>query len=440
MGVKGIVTGGDVPYRHGTAVIQDQPFLAIDRVRYVGEPVVGVIAEDEESADEAVDQIRAEFEPLPAVLDVFSALKEGAQLVHEELMEYTRTGAVHPVEGTNICNHFKLRKGNIEEGFLKSDVIVEDTYSVPMIQHAPLETHAATAKLDPDGSMTIWSSTQSPFYIRGELARALGIPMNRIRIICLRVGGGFGSKHEMRIEHLAVAMAMKANYRPVKVVLTREEEFVSTLVRMPVNVTIKTGARKDGTLLAQKVSIYWDTGAYSGWGPLVTRNAGCAAPGPYVIPHVQVDSFCVYTNKPLGGAYRGLGVPEVAWAHESNLDSIAHQLGIDPVEIRLRNALEEGSISVMGERAINVGLKECLKRAAEGIDWNIRSEGKARGKGIACMCKMTGTPTSSSAIVRLNEDGTVQVLQSAVEMGQGETPRYRKLSPKNFVFLMKRSH
>jgi carbon-monoxide dehydrogenase large subunit len=419
LGVKGIVTGADVPYRHGTSVIQDQPFLAIDRVRYVGEPVVGVIAEGVESADEAVDQIRVEFEPLPAVLDVFSALEYGAPLVHEELMEYTRTGAVNPVERTNICNHFKLRKGNIEEGFQKSDVIVEDTYSVPMIQHAPLETHAATAKLDPDGSITVWSSTQSPFYIRGELARALGIPMSRLRVICLRVGGGFGCKHEMRIEHLAIAMALKANFRPVKVVLTREEEFVSTLVRMPVHVKIKTGAKKDGTLLAQEVTIHWDTGAYSGWGPLVTRNAGCAASGPYVVPNIQVDSFCIYTNKPLGGAYRGLGVPEVAWAHESNLDMVAHQLGIDPLEIRLRNALEEGSISAMGESALNVGLKESLLKAAEGIDWKNRSPGKARGKGIACMYKMTGTPTSSSAVLRLNEDGTVQVLQSAVEMGQG---------------------
>jgi len=418
-GVRGIVTGADVPYLHGSAVIRDQPFLAMDRVRYVGEPIVGVIAEDVEAAEEAVDSIHVEFEPLVAVLDVFSALEFDAPLIHEAMMEYPRTAAVTPVEGTNICNHLKLRKGDVEKGFRHSDVIIEDTYCVPMIQHAPIETHAATAKCEPNGSVTVWTSTQSPFYIRAEIARALGIPMNRVRIACMRVGGGFGCKHEMRIEHLAVAMALKANLRPVKVVMTREEEFVSALVRMPVHVKIKTGAKEDGTLVAQKVTIHWDTGAYSGWGPLVARNAGCASPGPYVIPNVEVNSLCVYTNKPLGGAFRGLGVPEVAWAHECNLDSVAHQLGIDPLEIRLRNALEEGSISVMGERVFNGGLKESLRRAAEGINWNVRSEGKARGKGIACMYKMTGTPTSSSAIVRLNEDGSVQVLQSAVEMGQG---------------------
>ncbi len=417
-GVRAVVCGTDVPYLHGISVIQDQPFLATDRVRYVGEPIIGVAAEDSEIAAEAVERVRVEFEPLPAVLDVFEALEPGAPLLHENLMQYERTSAVRPVGGTNICNHFKLRKGDVESGFRQSDAVAEETYTVPMIQHAPLETHAATARLEPNGTVTVWTSTQSPFYVRGEIARALGIPMNKVRIVCLRVGGGFGCKHEMRIEHLAVAMALHSKFRPVKIVLSREEEFISTLVRMPVHVHIKTGARKDGTLQAQKVMVYWDTGAYSGWGPLVARNAGCAAPGPYVIPNVQVDSICVYTNKPLGGAYRGLGVPEVAWAHEQNLDMLAERLGIDPLEIRLRNALEEGSISPMGERVYSVGLKECLLRAAEEIRWS-KSPGKARGKGIACFYKMTGTPTSSSVIVRLNEDGTAQVLQSAVEMGQG---------------------
>ena len=418
-GVRAVVSGVDVPYLHGIAVIQDQPFLATDRVRYVGEPIVGVAAEDADIAEEALELIRVDFDPLPAVLDVFEALKPGAPLLHEGLMEYTRTSAVSPVRGTNVCNHFKLRKGDVEKGFRQSDMIVEETYTVPMIQHAPLETHAAIARMEPNGTLTVWTSTQSPFYVRGEIARALGIPMNQVRIVCLRVGGGFGSKHEMRIEHLAVAMALHSKFRPVKIVLNREEEFISTLVRMPVHVRIKTGAKKDGTLLSQQVAVHWDTGAYSGWGPLVTRNAGCAAPGPYVIPNVQVDSLCVYTNKPLGGAYRGLGVPEVAWAHEQNLDVLAHRLGIDTLEIRLRNALEEGSVSPLGERAFSVGLKECLIRAAEGIRWKESPRGKARGKGIACMYKMTGTPTSSSVIVRLNEDGTAQVLQSAVEMGQG---------------------
>jgi len=223
----------------------------------------------------------------------------------------------------------------------------------------------------------------------------------------------------MRIEHLAVAMATKTKFRPVKVVLTREEEFVSSLVRMPVHLKIKTGAKKDGTLISQQVIIHWDTGAYAGWGPIIARNAAFAASGPYSIPHVHIDSKCVYTNKPIGGAFRGFGLPEVTWAHECHLDSVAHELGIDPLEIRLRNALEEGSISATGERMSSVGLKESLLRAAEGIDWKARPTRKGRGKGMACMYKSTGTPSSSTVIVRVNEDSTVQVLQSAIEMGQG---------------------
>jgi CO/xanthine dehydrogenase Mo-binding subunit len=204
----------------------------------------------------------------------------------------------------------------------------------------------------------------------------------------------------------------------VKVILTREEEFTSSVVKHPCTIWIKTGVKNDGQLVAREIKLFWDTGAYSDVGPHVSRNTGYLAAGPYVIPHVSIDSYCIYTNKPIAGGYRGFGVPQVTWAYESQMDMIAHALGIDPLEIRLINSVEEGSPSATGEILHSVGLKEALRKAAELLEWKNPSV-KNRGRGIACMHKNTSTPSSSSAMVKINEDGTVTVMISAVDMGQG---------------------
>jgi CO/xanthine dehydrogenase Mo-binding subunit len=417
-GVRAVVTGADAPYTHNAAIIKDWPFLAQEKVRHVGEAVAAVAAVDEETAEEALGLIDVEYADLPAVFDPEEAMRDGAPLIHERLMEYPRAEAFHPLPGTNVCNYYKLRRGDAEAAFADCHVVMEERYTTAMMQHCPMEVHVAVAQQSVDGRLTVWTSAQSPYWTRAELATALGIPMSDIRVIVPYVGGGFGAKHAVKVEQYAIALARKTGNRPVRLALTRAEEFGCSLNRQPTVIDIKTGATRDGRILARKIRIVWNTGAYADLSPAVSRNAGFAAGGPYVIPHVWVDSYCVYTNNPVSGAFRGFGVPEVTWAGESQLDVVAQELGMDPLELRLRNAVEEGSESVLGEVLHSVGLKECLERAAEAIGWRTpRPPG--RGRGIACMHKSTGTPTSSAAFVKLNEDGTVTLLSSAVEMGQG---------------------
>ncbi|MHB1653582.1 MAG: xanthine dehydrogenase family protein molybdopterin-binding subunit [Desulfitobacteriaceae bacterium] len=424
-GVKAVVTGEDFPILFGQ-FIKDQPFLASRKVRFVGEPVVAVAAETPEIAAEAIRRVHVDFEPLPAVFDVFEAIADGAPLVHEDWNLYRKSGAVRPVSASNICDHFQLRKGDTASGWQEADVVIENEFSTAMIQHVTIETHCAIAQYKRDGSLTVWTPGQSPFVLRSQLAEALDLPLNKVRIIATTIGGGFGSKYELRAEQLAVALAMKAPSRPVKIVFDRQEEFATSVVRGATHVKIKTGAKKDGTLLAQEVTTYLDTGAYSTVGPRINYNAGFAASGPYQVPNVKIDGYCICTNKPIGGAFRGFGVPEVAWAYESQMDLLAKELNIDPLALRIKNAVEEGSISASGERLLSVGVKDCLKAVGEQIGWDshgptVTPEGKIRAKGVACFSKLTGTPSNSSVIIRLNEDGSVNVLQSGMEMGQGTT-------------------
>jgi carbon-monoxide dehydrogenase large subunit len=427
LGVKGVVTGKDLMGRYGTC-IQDQPYYCFDKVRYVGDPVAGVAATDLDIAEEALELIKVDYEELPPVLDPVKGMEPDAPLIHEELGSYWCGPHYFPVPGTNICNHFKLRKGDLDEGFRQSDFISEDTFKTQMVQHCHLEPHAAIAQVSPSGQITIWTNTQHPYSCRRELARSLGMPMNQIRIIVTYVGGGFGGKVYLKVEPLSVVLAMKVkNSRPVQIVLTREEEFYATsIVRHPAVIQIKTGVKRDGTLMARRVKLVWDTGAYADAGPPISRNAGFSCNGPYKIPNLWVDSYCVYTNKTIAGAFRGFGIPQIMWAIDSQMDILAEGIGMDPVEIRLKNALEEGSISSTGEILHSVGIKECIQKSAEAIDWGKRS-GENRGKGIGVMHKMTMAPSSSSAFVKLSDDGTAEVLTSTVDMGQGSSTIFAQI-------------
>jgi carbon-monoxide dehydrogenase large subunit len=287
-----------------------------------------------------------------------------------------------------------------------------------MAQHAHLEPHASIAQVDASGKILIWSNTQTPYFNRRALARALNLPLNRVRVMGTAVGGGFGGKSYLKAEPICVALALKTKNRPVKLVYTREEEFGVAPVRHPTVIRCKTGMKRDGTWIAQETELIFDTGAYADIGPRVVRNAGFSAAGPYKVPNVHMDSYCVYTNNPVGGAFRGFGIPQMTWAIESHLDVMAEKLGIDPVDLRLKNAVEEGSLSATGQVLHSVGLKETLRQAAEKIGWG-KGLGPNRGKGIACMHKSTVTPSASAAFVKLNEDASVTLLCSAVEMGQG---------------------
>jgi CO/xanthine dehydrogenase Mo-binding subunit len=418
-GVVAVVTGKDFPSSLG-ATVQDQSFLAGDKVRFVGDAVAAVAAVNLDTAEEALSLIHVEYELLPALFDPVEAMKSREVLIHENLSQYAVAPGIFPVPGTNICNHFKLRKGDPERGFNESDLVLEDTYRSHMVQHAHLETHAAIAQVDSSGKILIWSNTQTPYFNRKALAKSLNLPLNQVRVMVTTLGGGFGGKSYLKAEPICVALALKSKGRPVKLVFTREEEFGVAPVRHPTIIRCKTGMKKDGTWLAQETELIFDTGAYADIGPRVCRNAGFSAAGPYQVPNVRIDSYCVYTNHPIGGAFRGFGIPQVSWAIESHLDVMAEKLGLDPVEVRLKNAVEEGSLSVTGQVLHSVGLKETLRQAAEKIGWR-KASGPYRGKGIACMHKSTVTPSSSAAFVKLNEDASVTLLCSAVEMGQGSS-------------------
>ena len=420
-GVKAVATGKDLVGRYG-AVVQDQHAYCGDKVRYIGDPVAGVAAVDEDTALQALALIKVDYEELPPVLDPFRAMEPGAPLVHEELGRYWVGPMFHPVAGTNICNHFKLRKGDVEEGFRRSDFIAEHTFTTPAIQHCHLEPHVCIAQCDPAGRVTIWSSTQHPYTVRREMARLLDLPLNRVRVVVPWVGGGFGGKVGVKAEPLCVALAMKVKgNRPVKITLTREEEFHATaIVRHASTIRIRAGVRRDGTLEALKTHVVLDSGAYADAGPVVARSMGMASSGPYRLPNVWSDVYCVYTNKVIAGAFRGLGTPQLMWAVESMMDILAEGIGLDPVELRLRNALVEGDVSATGQTLHSVGIKECISRAAQAIGWG-KKLGPNRGIGFGTLYKMTQTPSSSAAFVKLSEDGSAEVLASTVDMGQGSS-------------------
>jgi carbon-monoxide dehydrogenase large subunit len=418
-GVKGVVTGADLPFLHGEALM-DKPLLARDKVRYLGEGVVAVAALDEAIAEEALELIEVNYEELPAVFDPTEAAKPEAPLIHEELGSYHHAPGINPIKGTNICNHFQLRKGDVKKGFAESDHIFEDTFTTGMVHHSFIEPHGAICLIDDDNRITLWANNDSPYRCRKEIASALNIPTGNVRVISAPyIGGNFGGKGGLQAEACAIALAWKIRNKPIRMMYTREEEFCSAIVRHPSVIHLKTGVKKDGALIARQVKMYWATGAYAEKGPTVCRFGGVSGAGPYTIPNVRVDSYCVYTNRQVAGAMRGYSGPQAAWAYESHMDIIARELGIDPLEFRLKHVYTDGDEHTTGQEIYSEGLKECLEKVAKSMEWGTKPLGKDRGRGIACMERAIKTPFGSAAFVKVNEDGTVEVLSSTTEVGQG---------------------
>ena len=474
-GVVAVLTGADIaampgitPY-HGPA-FADQPVLAIDRVRHEGEQVVAVAAESRRAAEEALEQVDVEYDPLPVVLDVLDAIKPDAPIVHEEIRPsgaFADLAHVKAGDRSNICYHYKLRKGDVDKAFAEADRIFEDVFTAPPAQHVPMEPHVSLAYVDEGGRINIHTASQSPSFVRGELARMLGVPMNRIRVRVPYLGGGYGAKLYNKLEPIVAILAMKTG-RPVKYSLSREEEF-QTVTKHGVVVKLKT-AVKGSAMTARKCEVYWDTGAFAEIGPRIVHKSGYTSSGPYKIPNVSIDSYCVYTNKPPAGPFRGFGVPQVIWAYDSQMDIVARGLGVDPVEFRLEHALEEGDLYVTGTPIHACGLKEAVQRAADAVGWGSRTavpgsepsfpgtaeqtteaEGserpeqaaartKRRGKGIACGVKAVLTPSISGAIVILNADGSANVLSSTVEMGQGSESLLAQIAAEELGMPFDRVH
>jgi len=434
------------PY-HGSYV-KDQPILALDKVRYTGDMVAAVAATEERIALEALGRIEVEYEELPAVTTVEEALKEGAPLVHEKLEgrkqpDYGRGATQISHENSNVCFHFRYQRGDVDAGLKAADFVFEDGFFFPSAQHYPMEPHVSVANFDGDG-LTVWSSTQSPFPVRQELSRILAIPFSRIRLVVPYVGGGYGSKSGIKTEALAALLSRLAR-RPVRLAFSADEAF-KTICQPRAKVTIRTGVKKDGAFVARRCEIYLNGGAYANSGPSVTEKAGYRAHGPYRIAHVLTDSYSVYTNTVPGGAFRGFGGPQAAFAYESHLDMIARRMNIDPLELRMKNLLDKGEAYAAGDTPIDFDLKAGIKRVAREIGWaseeqensasisgpgveskieNPKSkmgEGSRlrRGKGFASAVKDGGgTNKPANAMVKILNDGSVMLSSGSVEIGQG---------------------
>jgi carbon-monoxide dehydrogenase large subunit len=403
----------------------DRPIFAADRVRYYGEPVAGVVAVSEDIAVEGAKLVEVEYEELPAVYDPVEAAQPEAPLLHPDLGEYSVANFIFPEPGTNISEHFKVRKGNVEENWSKCEVVVEGTFRLPPIEHVPLETHTSVALCEKSGQVTLWASSQSPFAMRDMIAQGLEIPHNQLRVIAPLVGGGFGGKAGVTMEACAIVMAQEVEGHPVKLRLTREEEFVGTSVRQSLISNIKVGCDKEGILQAMELTYYFGGGAYNDYGVNIARAAGYSCTGPYDVPNVKADSLCVYTNHPVGSAMRGFGMPEIHWGLEQIVDRLAEEIQMDPAEFRLMNCVRTGDEIVSGMKMTPIDLARCIQKVTEAIDWGKKEKptgpNKKRGKGIAIMWKAPAMPPNpgSAAVVRFNEDATLNVEVGGQEIGQG---------------------
>jgi carbon-monoxide dehydrogenase large subunit len=423
-GVRAVVTGKDLKARLGLYLI-DRPIFADERVRYYGEPVAGVVAVTEDIAVEAAKLVEVDYEVLPAIYDPVEAAQPDAPLLHPDLEKYTVANFIFPKPGTNISEHFKIRKGEVEKAWPECAAVAEGTFKLPPIEHVPIETHTSIALSEKSGQVTLWASSQSPFAMRDMIAQGLDIPHNKLRVIAPMVGGGFGGKAGVTMEACAVVMAQAVEGRPVKLRLTREEEFVGTSVRQSLVSTIKVGCDKDGTLLAMELSYYFGGGAYNDYGVNIARAAGYSCTGPYDVPNVKADSLCVYTNHPVGSAMRGFGMPEIHWGLEQIMDRLAEEIKMDPAEFRVRNCVRTDDEIVSGMKMTPINLEECIKKVTKAINWGKEEKptgpNKKRGKGIAIMWKAPAMPPNpgSAAVVRFNEDATLNVEVGGQEIGQG---------------------
>jgi len=405
-GVVTVLTAADLtglnPYLRGNNR-KDHPILAIDRALFAGQPVAAVAAADELAAQEALDKIHVEYEELPAVITVQEAMADGASQVHS-------------FAPNNLCFKDHLEKGDIERGFAEADEIVEDTFEFPMIYHYSMEPHTAIASVDEE-DITVWTSTAHPFGVQQDVAEVFGCPLSKVRIILSFVGGAYGSKSGGKIEPLVAALARKAG-RPVRVIQDVSEAMM-TVRRHSVTCKVKLGAKRDGTLVAKEASIYLNTGAYSETGPAVTTRTLTRILGPYRVPNIRVDAFCVYTNTVSAASFRSIGGPQTAWANESQMDIMAQKLGMDPVELRRKNLLNRGEELKPKGKLLDADLFDGFGKVVDRIAWTGPTTETGGGRGIAFGVTDPGAPLASTATVHLLSDSSVVLLFGTAEIGQG---------------------
>lgn len=417
-GVIAVLTGEDLGENSGLypwfgQQRADQPVVAIDKVRYVGDPVAVVVAETENIASEALMLVDVKYEDLPYITDAEDGLGPDAPVIHESWPD-------------NVCGDWNLEHGDLEHGWKQSGRIYEHTFTSPPANHVPMEPHVSIAHLDDDGCMNVWTSTQTPHGVHAAIVKILNVAPGKVRVRTFNLGGGYGGKGGIKIEPMAVCAALKAR-RPVRIVLTREEVFL-TISRHAATVRIRTGVKNDGTFVARDVDVLWNAGAYAVSSPGASRQGMVRAPGPYRTPNVRVHSQAIYTNTVPTGPFRGAMTSQVCWAYEQQTDIIAADLGIDPVELRRMNLLRDGDEYATGEVFPHVHFLDLLDEIAGAIGWDSATsqkpvgqteDGVVRGKGVALLIKHTVTPSRSEARLELTDSGACNVFSSSVEMGQG---------------------
>ena len=384
-GVRAVITGEDFPnLRFGSGALKDRFIMARDRVYYIGEPVAAVAADDEITALEAVGLVEVEYEDLEPVVDPLAALRPGSPSVHPDLESFEGYGFT--IEGGNVCTLLDADRGDVEEAFKEADHVFEDTFRSQGINQGFLEPMACVASVEANGRLTVWASTQGPYQVRAQLAQVLAMPLSNIKVIPMELGGGFGAKLRLAFEAFPALLAMKTG-SPVKLINTREEVFTLNGPRHPVTNYIKTGVKEDGTIVAREAYTIFDVGAYLGAGP----NSGIGhGLGAYSIPNFRLRSYGAYTNKVYVGSYRASGVADMTFAVESHMDMIAHKLGIDPLDFRLKNAIKEGDTAVNGSRVPRNGLEECLMAVKERLGLP-KELPEGHGVGIALCEWRSGT-------------------------------------------------
>jgi len=400
-GVVAVLTAADIGDLN--PIYNGRPVIAMGKVRYVGEPVAAVAAEDLATADEALSLIQVDYEELPAAVGIEAAIRPGAPLVHDD-------------KAGNIGTHEKVNRGNIDEGFAQSDVIAEDLFTFPMVYHYAMEPHSAIAHYD-ENEITVWSAAQHPFQVRGDIAKVFKVPVAKVRMIINYLGGGFGSKSYTKFEPLVVALARKAK-RPVRICNSVGESMV-TVRRHGARVRIKTGVKNDGTLVAREAEIYLDTGGYDDNGPQVTARSATRVLGPYWIPNIRTDAYQVYTNSGSAGSYRAIGAPQVIYAGESQIEIVAAKLGMDPAALRAKNLLKKGQELRPGLKGIDANLASSLKMLVRESHWKKSLKNKAAAVGMGCAITNAGATPVSVAMIRMQSDGIANIAAGSTEMGQG---------------------
>lgn len=424
-GVKAVLTHQNVPHvlhsgsphPRSASVTKDQ-YILEDKVRYWGEGVAAVVAISEEIAERAVELIEVEYEPLPTAFTIEDAMKAGASAIHD-----------NGLDNNNVLPTVTVNRGDVDKGFAEADLILEREYDLGRPTPAYMEPNVCVSQWDGNGKLTMWTSTQSAFMVRGTLAEVLGIPLNKVRVLVEHMGGGFGAKQDLFQHEFLCALLAKETGRPVRMEFTRKETFLGGRSRHPGKIWLKQGFTKDGRIVAREAKITFNSGAYGSHGPGVTNVGTAALTSLYRCENIRLEGRCIYTNTPIAGAFRGYGVVQTYYALDLMIDEAAEKLGFDPAEFKLMNAVREGDIAPSGHPIVGHGLEDCIRRVMEETDWsNLRKRSKSTGvkrRGFGIGCEMHGSSAypgikeQGNAIVKMNEDGTVTLITGTAGLGTG---------------------